>query len=852
MALRTQDKVSITYQRFLSKRTGFSLHVEDIVLRDIVYSPDSFRKYLSFTNHQMVLTYLAKCRDFLTERQQEANLELVIGDYIYFDASRVCCKETLLVQLNSHGKLMCPPLQILTDSAAGQDERAGMARLANVMVPLADVENLIPIQDAAHASAAEGAPDAPAEKGRGRGRRGRGGGRGKGRGRGGGRGMSTAHEKTQLYLRALVHSLLCVFPFVDLSPWRPSSFVVPSTPGLTRHFDEGSKAYFMWDQESKVSQWCLPAELQGTGRPGVRVLVMAADEGSEGFSLFQYLASSVSVLVDPETGARSGLRVFFIRDPNHRISNAFTAGLRANPQTIRSTMEIMMIHKYRRAPYGRGKFWSEAKEALDALLQQSSNIYAHELIRTYAISIVRDHWDHEHPPGLADDLPALKALMGEMSTMHMGRRVEMRRWLSYQQAGWDLVKIWHTLLVALIAQTAAAGKDPWAIMNAPAPKAAKNDDAERKNFIYKVAVLKHLHRTINNMILRSTLVCNKRLHSHHAGYERDAPDPKTSFNYLLVWSSWDYWVTNYVIKTFQDAFHVPKWIDFVGLSECNVCPSPLLGEQEFEPGDTHVEEAEVLFNHARNCFAVMKEMLLYAFLWAALGGPWSFVRLLHPQPRERQRQMSSMKEAWQLYLRLCASNLSLHKQYLKALFFCSWAVWREPLQIFETADWDPSSPLGLAYIASMFGHAERYEAYLNSLHVENTFNALRDNEGRGARHQVRSDSVLQSLSISTMATRLAGTNNLITLEDEDSARFSSYVAYEACFRAKEAPAEGIGADVRNVKNKASWPSTKSNLFVLNQCALMTALLMTPSEHWEGLWMAELFRHNMVFGGAKRL
>ena len=96
-----------------------------------------------------------------------------------------------------------------------------------------------------------------------------------------------------------------------------------------------------------------------------------------------------------------------------------------------------------------------------------------------------------------------------------------------------------------------------------------------------MSVLKILARSSNQDLLRSTLVCNRRLHSHHAGYERDSQNPKVAFNYLLVWSSWLYWISNYVIKAFQDAFYDRKWINYVGLEDCSHCPSPLLGEQDW-------------------------------------------------------------------------------------------------------------------------------------------------------------------------------------------------------------------------------------------------------------------------------
>eukprot|EP00969_Alexandrium_andersonii_P373624 15484465-Alexandrium_andersonii.AAC.1 len=51
------------------------------------------------------------------------------------------------------------------------------------------------------------------------------------------------------------------------------------------------------------------------------------------------------------------------------------------------------------------------------------------------------------------------------------------------------------------------------------------------------------------------------------------------------------------------------------------------------------------------------------------------------------------------------------------------------------------------YVRAMFGNLG------NTLGLENTFNDLRDNEGRGARRKTRSNERLQSLAVSSLTTR---------------------------------------------------------------------------------------------------
>ena len=84
---------------------------------------------------------------------------------------------------------------------------------------------------------------------------------------------------------------------------------------------------------------------------------MAGDEGSEGWKVFQLLVNHIH------------LRVMFFRVPPHRMSNLFTNALRADAMVMSSVLEILVVHKLCRAPYGGGKFWKGLKEVLAAFLK---------------------------------------------------------------------------------------------------------------------------------------------------------------------------------------------------------------------------------------------------------------------------------------------------------------------------------------------------------------------------------------------------------------------------------------------------------------------------------------------------
>ena len=657
-ALRTDDKIAIAYDMFLSRRTGASVAIEDLVLRDIVYKPSSFRAFQQHSMERLVMAYFANAREWYGRMIMQEPRALVTGDILYYDASRVSCKEVLLVNFGSYGKLCAAPLQVLGDSGAQLDPVAGIERVAIRMagslgpLPLADAPpaDTLALADAPAADEpAAAAPPAAAPAGRARGKgTSRGKGRGKGKGRGRGRKpVSAPGDATAWLLLALIQSMLTIIPFSDLTPWLPSTINLEN-PTFQRLYDDFTKRYYVWhgtDHQGKA-HWSLPPELQGPGRGGVRVLVMCADEGPTGFSLFQFLASYHK------------MRIFFIRDPNHRLSNAFNAGLRGNKDVIAATLDIITVHKWRRAPYGGGRFWNEAKEALTVLLSSAGE--NHDLFQAYAAAIANDH--REAPELVVCDHGRLKDLMRTMLSLPMGQRVEMRRWFTYHNAGWTLDKVWHTMLEALLALFCIEGKDPWkAITDAPPVRPdAKNDNPEQKTFRYKVSVLRTLANSLNQKILRSSLVCSKRLYKHHAGHERDSSEPRVAFRYCFVWSSWEYWITRYVIPTFQDAFFNKENIDYVGLEHCWDCESPLIGSQS----EGQSEQSRILFLHARQCFSMIQELLLYAFLWCA-AGPWSFCRLLHPVEQERRRHMVVMREAWELYLHLRNSTVRQTRNYFK-------------------------------------------------------------------------------------------------------------------------------------------------------------------------------------------
>ena len=309
-------------------------------------------------------------------------------------------------------------------------------------------------------------------------------------------------------------------------------------------------------------------------------------------------------------------------------------------------------------------FLSSVQEALSALLDCAEQ--NRHLFDLFGASIAHDH-------GVSPELVTLakvKELVGRMLKTRIGSRVEMRRWFTYCDAAFLLPSIWHTLLLGLIVQMSLEGKNPWAIMRDATPTVGEDDDQAKKNFAYKVEALKTLANDFNNTVLRSTVVCARRLRKHHAAYEGDHQNPELCFRYMLVWSSWRTWVRDYVVGVYEDAFFTPKRVQYVGLS------STYANTTIYGKSDQASEAAEVLFMHTRQCFAQMRELLLYAIQWTV--PPWSCVNLLHPWQNERQLEIAWMKRVWEVVTRLRSSVSELHTGFLRVLFFTKWVVLTNP------------------------------------------------------------------------------------------------------------------------------------------------------------------------------
>ena len=135
-----------------------------------------------------------------------------------------------------------------------------------------------------------------------------------------------------------------------------------------------------------------------------------------------------------------------------------------------------------------------------------------------------------------------------------------------------------------------------------------------------------------------------------------------------------------------------------------------------------------------------------------------------------------------------------------------------------------SRPHGYLAISDIPTDEASISEYLNSFGNENGFNDIRDNERRGAKHSQRSDATLQSLAISSMATRWAASEEeyrptLIQVEAEDVSSSTHVHVAPDTFRASGTkPKEDmLGFDPKEISDpQVTWPSTSTDRFTWSE------------------------------------
>eukprot|EP00959_Pyramimonas_sp_CCMP1952_P369592 7741374-Pyramimonas_sp.AAC.1 len=378
----------------------------------------------------MVALYLILAKKAYLEKVQKCSAEkLCAADVVTFDASRVSSKEVLGIHILSHGSFVVAPLSVLADQSASLDVETTIKKLSDAV------------------SKAEAKSTGKSKMG------------------------NPVGTTTKLTCLALFWSLFQIMPFRDTGAWTPSVLDWPSS-STTRCYDENAEQFFNWNRVSGSSSWALPPSIWPSVQTCcIRLLILLADEGSPGFSMFWFLL-------------HQGLRVLFFRDPPHRMSNAFVNSMRGVRRSMRVGWELLVVHKYRRAPFGSGRMWTELKETL--LILRKAGVY-HPALRDLATPIARDKG--LAPDGVVGSKHEMNRLMDEFLKAGRGQRVETRRWWTLYDGNKWLDGVWHLILAGLVVQFYIGGVDPWKLaMEEAAIQRGSNDDVDeaQKEFHFKV------------------------------------------------------------------------------------------------------------------------------------------------------------------------------------------------------------------------------------------------------------------------------------------------------------------------------------------------------------------------------
>lgn len=177
-----------------------------------------------------------------------------------------------------------------------------------------------------------------------------------------------------------------------------------------RVYSELYDRHFSWDKNTKESAWTLADELLDLGAASIWILVLVSDESSVGVAMFMWMVGVFHA------------RAILWRDPSHRLSNLFLRSLRSVPGLMTHVLDHMVLNKVRRAPYGGGRVFKEAKETVALLLTRES--FCQSLIEPLLPSIANDHH-------VDADWGSVKQVLHNFLRTALGPRVEMRRWFTY-------------------------------------------------------------------------------------------------------------------------------------------------------------------------------------------------------------------------------------------------------------------------------------------------------------------------------------------------------------------------------------------------------------------------------------
>ena len=432
---------------------------------------------------------------------------------------------------------------------------------------------------------------------------------------------------------------------------------------------------------------------------------------------------------------------------------------------------------------------------------------------------------------------AFDAMVRQVLRAPIGQKVDMHRWFTFVDAGPDLDRAWHTMLVALIVEFWLEGANPWEVA---AKAAARRTDARGDppdNCSYRTEALAILMDGRNQNVLRSILVVHDLSRRHQAAYIRESGGETCGLRYLQFWAR-PLAARRLVGRTVHSALCQPGNLRYCGLGGESCDPLPVTIADEV-PASAD-EDQFIMWMHWRCAMQAAGEIWL--FLYQPRSPPWSFCLLLLDDAAEQGRALAHLKRVWETILLLEASSVREMLKFAELLHFRHWVVFREVMNLLELTGFEEVSTAATRYVQAMF------PGYLDSLGLELMFNDMRDNERRQAKHGQRSDMSHAAMSISSAATRYPEAKQIVPSPELMAVTSSVHVA-PSLFRTARAPrtAEALGVDSALLEQSggAYWPSPPIESMNKTAWPLLLSLLRTPEGDWRNMWMASLLRAHMI-------
>ena len=776
-ALRSRAAEYLNFVSFCKRAGGF-WKGSDLVLSELAHESPTQKARAVVT--AFVAAYFASAKVRIQQALSASCQLHCVGCSISFDATRLGKAEVLSLLMHVPGLAVAGPIQILPDSNASQPQEV-LAAITDTLLA-----------------------------------------RGK-------KGRTALYHASKVQLLALLHVLVELLPFGSLRPFIREVAAVAThtsqrlpapatTSGSASSSSSGPAAaaagHYLFDKARATTQWCLSPDLQAPWTPGlVHILSLTLDEGSPGWRVVQFLA-------------HSGARVMYHPDPAHRLTNMYINSMKATPVVWRMVQAVLLVHKYRRAPFGGGKFWAQAVGSLTAMTSNGTSL--HPVLEPFLSSIATELGV---PVGLLMDEP--HRLLAGMACP-CGPKVELRRWWTHYDASAGLLPMWHLLLASLLGQYLAEGRNPMLPGTAarrPAPGKVLTE--AEKNFRFKEEVLKTLWQSQFRHLLQSNNVTYKPLQLHFADYIAASTSPDARLKFIGFWSSPAEVAQTLLVPTLESSlFDSGTWAA-IGLQN-RVDPfSVPLDSSLPELNDTQ----ELLVAHVRQCMEVVGRTQAFAALYQT--PPWLLANLLLLPAGDARLAalLQGLRSMWQLVLDLELSRVASERALLRDLVFTSWHVFREPLLLLELQDWVAPCRKTMDYVAALF------QAPLNSIGNENAFNDLRDCTKRSAKSDRRNPSTLAAYAIRSFTNRHPQLPTM-KLTPAEVDRHAALHVEDGFFKVPALNKASVGLDPEAIR-KTDWATTSAHLFSQKSTMLLQALLLAPKASWTGLWVNRCIRAHLV-------